>query len=122
MISRSCPGKEFANASLFTAIAMSIAVFDVKRAIGEEERKIDSYLEWSKTAVRFVIGILPLSLLRQSYLILAILFNSIAKSNYAQKRQRHSSKAFQTNFLYHVATRSLSATFSKICDQNYFTI
>ena len=54
VVSRICPGKELADASVFATIAMSIAIFDVKRAKGEEHRSAESYLEWKKDFIRFV--------------------------------------------------------------------
>ena len=50
---RSCPGKELADASLFAAIVASIAVFEIKRAEGEEGKDVSSYMVWNKEFVRF---------------------------------------------------------------------
>ena len=54
VISRICPGKEFADASLFMVITTTLAVFDIKRAIDKDGREIKPSASWSSEFVRYI--------------------------------------------------------------------
>lgn len=52
--SRICPGRELADSSLFIAIAMSLAVFDIRKPTDEKGVEITPTAAWEGDVVRFV--------------------------------------------------------------------
>lgn len=52
---RICPGKELADSSLFIAIAMTVAVFNIKKAKDEAGHDIEPLCEYTPGIIRCVL-------------------------------------------------------------------
>lgn len=63
VLDRICPGKELADSSVFMAVAMSLAVFDVSKARDARGVEIEPANEVLSGAVRYVFLKYPLPLL-----------------------------------------------------------
>lgn len=51
---RICPGKELADSSIFIAIAMSLASFNISKARDDSGKEIDPILEFTPGVIRSV--------------------------------------------------------------------